>query len=148
MKKILTFVLIITVIVANAGRNFSPVKAPIFGIKIDFSAKAFWNGSYCQQREKGCCLHIEASPTPDPGHIIGDLSYSDQNGLSFTISKKNRLAPDMFNDLFKQGKFLLDGDATFQQEVLVKLGLKTGFQISGGYYPYTIKDDMIIITFK
>ena len=148
MKKILTFVLIITVVIANAGKNFSPVKAPIFGIKIDFSSKAYWNGSFCAPRDKGCCLHLEVNPTPDPGHIIGEMAYSSQDGLTFTISKRNGLSPDMFNELFKQGKFLLDGDATFSQDVLGKLGLKPGFQVLSSYYPYTIKEDMIIIVFK
>jgi hypothetical protein len=148
MKKILTLVLIITVVIANAGRNFSPVKPPIFGIKIDFSSKAYWDGTKCAPRDKGCCLHLECGPTPEPGHIIGELSYTGQNGLSFTISKRNGLSPDMFNELFKQGKFLLDGDATFEQELLQKLGLKIGFQVASGYYPYTIKDDVIVIVFK
>ena len=118
MKKILTMVLIITVVIANAGKSFSPVKPPIFGIKIDFSSKAYWNGTFCAPREKGCCLHLEAGPVPEPGHIIGELSNSDQNGLIFTVSKRNGLSDDLFNQLFRQGKFLLDGDATFQQDIV------------------------------
>jgi hypothetical protein len=148
MKKILIFVFIISVLVANAGMNFSPAKAPILGIKIDFSSKAYWDGTKCAPRDKGCCLHLECGPTPDPGHIIGDLSYTDQTGLLFTIYKRNGLSPDLFNELFKQGKFFLDGDATFQQELLDKLGLKRGFQIPSGYYTYTISNDVIIIVFK
>ena len=148
MKKILTLVLIITVLIANAGRNFNPVKPPIFGVKIDFSSKAYWDGTKCAPRDKGCCLHIEFTPIPEPGHIIGEMSYSDQTGLAFTISKKNGMSPEAFSELFKQGKFLLDGDATFSQELLLKIGLKTGFQVSSGYYPFTIKDDVIINVFK
>jgi hypothetical protein len=148
MKKMVTFVLIIAIVIATSGSNFIPVNLPLLGIKITFSSKAYWDGTQCAPRDKGCCLHIEAGPTPEPGNIIGEISYSDQKGISLAISKKDGLSPAMFNELFKQGKFFLDGDATFQPEVLVKLGLKAGFQIAAGYYPYSIKDDLIVITFK
>jgi hypothetical protein len=148
MKKILTFVLIITVVIANAGRNLSPVKAPIFGISIDFSSKAYWDGAKCAPRDHGCCLHISGAPSPEPGHIIGDMSYTDQAGLTLTISKTKGMSADTYNDLFRQGKFLLDGDATFSQDLLQKLSLRPGFRVLSGYYTYMVKDDMITIVFK
>jgi hypothetical protein len=93
-------------------------------------------------------LHIECDPVPDPGHIIGKISCSDTSGLKVAISNKNGLPPEMYNELFRNGKFLLDGDEAFEQVLLQKLGLNAGFQIASGYYPYTIKNDTMIIVFK
>jgi hypothetical protein len=121
---------------------------PVFGISITFTTKAYWDGTQCFPRERGCCIHIEFSPNPGPGQIAGEVSYSDQTGLVLTTSKKKGLLPETFNKLFQNGKFILDGEGTLSQDLLNRLKLKAGFRIPEGKYPYTVKDDMITITFK
>jgi hypothetical protein len=129
----------------NAITNSLPT-----GIGIDFSTKAYWDGQTksCLQREKGFCLHISIELNMLPGHIIGSINYSPIDGLIFTFNKKTSVLSETFDELFKGGFFIMDGDGTFSDDLLLKLGLPQGYRIPAGKYPYTENGGIVTVVFK
>ena len=149
MKKLIIFIFLISFFTVNAVNHGSTPNPPLLGIKISFSSKAYWDGTKCAPRDKGCCLHLEMNPAPpDPGQIIGEMSNSMDGSLRLVISKKDGMTQDTFTDLFRKGKFIINGTGTFSRELLTKLGLNSNYIISEGEYLYTIEGDKITITFK
>lgn len=149
MKKIIIFFFLISFFTVSAVNHNSIPNPPIFGIKISFSTKAYWDGNQCAPREKGCCFHIEMTMVPPgPGQISGEMSYSMEGGLRLTTSKKDGISVDAFTELFRKGKFIINGPGTFSQDLLSKLGLNANYIVPEGEYPYTIEGDKITIIFK
>ncbi len=122
----------------------------IFNIHVVMSAKSYWDGASksCLPREKGGCCHIWFDRAIGPGQMGGNLEMDANLLFTFTTSKSKGMQPETFDQLFRGGKFILDGPLTFSQEVLSKLGLKNDFTIPGGAYPCSFNGDDIIITFK
>jgi hypothetical protein len=129
----------------NARTNSLPT-----GIEIDFSTKAYWDGQTksCLQREKGFCLHISIGVDKPTGNMIGSLNYSPIDGLIFTFNKKTGVISSTFNEFFMGGFFIMDGDGTFSDELLLKLGLPRGYRIPAGKYPYFENGGIVTIVFK
>ena len=148
MKKIIILLFLISFFTVNAANSHYAPVPPALGIKISFSSKAYWDGVKCAPRDKGCCLHLELNMvSPGPGQIVGEMSYS-ADGLRLITSRKQGMSADTFTELFKNGKFIVNGTGTFSQDLLSKLGLKDNFTIIEGEYPYTIEGDKISIIFK
>jgi hypothetical protein len=149
MKKVIIFVFLISIFTVVTANNMRVMNPPILGIKISFSTKAYWNGTECADRIKGCCLHIEMNMVPPgPGQIVGEISSSADGGLRLIASKKDGILQATFTDLFRKGKFIVNGTGTFSQDLLSKLGLDANFIIPEGEYPYSIEGDKITIIFK
>ena len=78
----------------NAANNYCIPSPSVLGIKISFSTKAYWDGTKCAPRDKGCCLHFELSMvSPGSGQIVGEMSYS-ADGLRLITSRKQGMTLD------------------------------------------------------
>jgi len=149
MKKVIIFVFLISFFTVITVNNTCIPNPSVLGIKISFSTKAYWDGTQCADRVKGCCLHIELTMVPPgPGQIVGEISRSADGGLRFIASKKDGISPDTFTDLFRKGKFIVNGTGTFSRDLLSKLSLDANFIIPEGEYPYSVEGDKITIIFK
>lgn len=151
MKKILSISSFILVILLGSFQNSNALTSAPSIIGISFSSKAYWDEGLqrCVDREKGCCLHIALIHiTPGPGQINGTLETRQNNEVAFSFSKRGGILPETWNELSKTGYFMLDGDGTFSQEILRKLGLSSNFKLSEGRYPYTENGDVVTVIFK
>ncbi|MCX6246651.1 MAG: hypothetical protein NTW10_02855 [Bacteroidetes bacterium] len=153
MKKIL-FVsgLILVILTASFKESFAVCFSPAL-ISIEFSSKAYWDGpsKSCLPRDNGCCFHISfgGSDSPvSPGKIIGSLDIRPKNEIVFTFSIKAGILPGTSKEFLKGGYFILDGEGTFSEEILAKLGLPASFRLSPGRYPYTENGDVVTVIFK
>jgi hypothetical protein len=122
-------------------------------ISIDFSSKAYWDGPShsCLPREKGCCFHIEFGSSGTllaPGQIIGTMDIKQNKEIVFSFSKKGGIRSETIKELLNGGYFILDGEGTFSEEILKKLGLPANFKLSEGKYPYTESGDFVTVIFK
>jgi hypothetical protein len=151
MKKIIVFSsLLIVILICSFQRSTAGNPSPL-GIGIDFSSKAYWDGpsQSCLPREKGCCFHISFDfKVLAPGHIYGTLETRQNNELAFSFSKKGGLLPETWKELVRNGYFVLDGDGTFSEDLLKKLGLPANFKLSEGKYSYTENGDIATVIFK
>lgn len=151
MKKILSISSFILVVLLGSFQNSNAVNSAPLGVGISFSSKAYWDGTThsCLPRDKGCCIHIEFIPiVPGPGQINGTLEIRQNNEIAFSFSKRGGILSETWNELSKNGYFMLDGDGTFSQEILKKLGLPANFKLSEGRYPYTENGDVVTVVFK
>ena len=149
MKKIMMFVILSTIIFVSMNL-YALRNSPMGLLSISFSSKAYWDGTMCAPREKGCCFHIEIGGIlrPQPGQITGDLNYSIDGSLIFTFSKTKGLLPETLKELCKSGKFIVEGEGTFQQEVLERIGYSGKLILPAGAYPYKENGDLIEVKFK
>jgi len=152
MKKVLLFsgfiivVLLFCAFQKSTAGNPSPI-----GIGIDFSSKAYWDGpsKSCLPRDKGCCFHISIDlDVLAPGHINGTLETRQNGEIAFSFSKRGGILPETWKELVKNGYFILDGNGTFSEEVLKKLGLPPSFKLSEGKYSYSENGDFVTVIFK
>ena len=151
MKKILSISSFILVVLLGSFQNSNALTPAPSMIGISFSSKAYWDEGLrsCQPREKGCCIHIEFIPiVPGPGQINGTLETRQNNEIAFSFSKRGGILSETWNELSKNGYFMLDGDGTFSQEILKKLGLPANFKLSEGRYPYTENGDVVTVILK
>ncbi len=151
MKKILSISSFILVILLGSFQNSNALTPAPSMIGISFSSKAYWDEGLrcCKPRDKGCCFHIELMPiAPGPGQINGTLETRQNNEIAFSFSKRGGILSETWNELSKNGYFILDGDGTFSQEILRKLGLPANFKLSEGNYTYTENGDVVTVVFK
>ena len=129
-----------------ASTNSLPI-----GIGIDFSSKAYWDGTTksCLPRDKGCCFHISIEfKVIEKGQIRGTLETRPNNEIAFSFSKRGGILPETWKELVNNGYFILDGDGTFSEEILRTLGLSANFRLSVGKYSYTENGDVVTVIFK
>jgi hypothetical protein len=151
MKKLTQFFGLFIFVILLAGLTAPICSASPVGIGISFSSKAYWDNNLkrCADRERGCCFHVEITlDVLSPGHINGTLEKRQNNELVFSFSIRGGILPETYKELLKNGYFNLDGDGTFSEDVLKKLGLPAGFRLSGGSYPYSENGDVVTVTFK
>jgi hypothetical protein len=151
MKKVLLFSsLLIVILICSFQKSTAGNPSPI-GIGIDFSTKAYWDGpsKSCLQREKGCCFHISIEfNVLAPGHINGTIETRQNGEVAFSFSKRGGILPETWKELVRNGYFILDGDGTFSEELLKKLGLPANFKLNSGAYPYTENGEIVTVIFK
>jgi hypothetical protein len=147
MKKII--VLLPVLMLMLMGKGVQAYSSPV-GIGIDFCTKAYWDGQTksCQPREHGFCLHITIEVVILQGHMIGSINNTQADGLTFTFSKKTGILQSTFDELFKGGYFVMDGEGTLSDDLLQKLGLKEGYRIPAGKYPFYENDGVVTIKFR
>ncbi len=124
MKKI-TFLLAVIIVMISATTS----KAT--GISVSFSTKAYWSNTPpagCLDRPRGWCFHISV----DLDGILGVINNT--GGVLVLTFDKKAISTDQYSQIFKDGKFYLDGEGTFSEELLKKLNLPTGFVLKPGYY--------------
>jgi hypothetical protein len=116
---------------------------------IVFVSKAYWDGpsKSCLDRERGCCIHIGFNTIID-GLIIGKMAYSDGTGLIFTIPKKTGILQSTYDYFIRNGNFYMNGEGTFSEELLKKLGLPDNYTIRSGNYPVQVNGEEIKVIFK
>lgn len=141
MKKITFLLAVIIVMISTMAFKAN-------AIEVTFSSKAYWDGptKSCMPREKGCCFHISFATVLD-GQMGGDLT-NNSSGLAFKISKTKGITPGVYKEFFSTGKFHLEGEGTFSEEILQKLGLPRGYVLKEGYYSIKEEGDNLTVYFK
>jgi hypothetical protein len=149
MKKVLAIVSLMVMVLGMNSNSFAFKYQLLTGINIDFSTKAYWDGpsKSCLPREHGFCFHISFDLNNQSDRMQGTLDNSALNGLTLTFSKKTGAVSGV-NELLKGGYFTMDGDATFSEELLMKLGLPKGYTIKAGKYPYSDNGSSITVSFN
>jgi hypothetical protein len=119
-------------------------------IEILFVSKAYWDGTTrsCLDREKGCCLHISLKVPVLDHQIFGDLTNYEGQGVKLTFSKKSGIQKETLIELTKTGKFYIDGEGTFSEDLLKTLKLPLSYKIATGYYSYQEDGDFITVFFN
>ena len=154
MKKFLLLVSLSLLMIISTMKTMAetPSSASFLGISISFSTRSYWDGTTksCLPRTRGWCLHIEldAKAPVNEGAIIGEINNLTTTGLTLTFNKKTGVTQEIFSKFFKNGKFILDGVGTMDEEVARKLGLPPSYTISEGVYNYNETGDLVTITFK
>lgn len=149
MKKITFLSTLVVLIIAGIAAKATN-SATFSQIEIIFSSKAYWDGptKSCLPRDKGCCLHFSFKVPLLEDQIFGDLTNYEGQGVKLSFSKKSGIQQETLIELTKTGKFYLDGEGTFSEELLKALKLPLSYKISPGYYPYQENGDLITVFFK
>jgi hypothetical protein len=153
MKKMTCISFAILIMILGSFKTSVAGKSAPLGIGITFCTKAYWDGETksCVHCEKGCCFHIEFSTGGGafaPGQIVGTLEIRSNNVVAFSFSRKNGALPETLRTLLKDGNFILDGDGTFSEDIIAKLGLPPHFKLVAGPYSYSENGDVIVVLFK
>jgi hypothetical protein len=152
MKKIILFISIMAFGLMTHASMVTETTTPSTLSKFIFvfSSRAHWDGTTqsCLPQEKGWCLHIGFKSIILDGQIIGEGTYSTSTGLIFSFNQQTGVSRKTFDELFKNGKFFLDGPGTLSDEIIRMLRLPTNYSIPAGNYPYSVDGEMVHITFK
>ena len=151
MKKIVLLFIIGLIGSQYVAGNIRPHLSPMpTGISITIATKAYWDGATksCLDREKGWCVHLTIEIDVLEGQIKGELTNPGLSGLTFTFNKRTGILPETLNNLVKNGTIYANGEVTFSEDLLMKLGLPSNYKIKEGYYPIQVLGEEVKVVFK